>query len=166
MSEAFLAAKSLAEKLEAQWQQQFAKFSCGMIIKDAPDPKGHFEIHVRSGTIVVLCRTATANGWHRIRRLAGKQWDGVAVSVAFEPIRPKDGNYHSPEPVERPCEGCGEPTLNKRLCRDCGIEEALDGAQCSECAQFIFNAWAAKKFGVERAGHSESCSRAGEAEAG
>lgn len=109
MTDAFLTAKSLADDLEAQWQQSFARFSCGMITKEAPDPRQHFEIRVRAGAIVILCRTQQANGWHRIRRRNGKPWSGVPVSVVFEPIKLKSGDYHAPEAVEQDEETGGAP---------------------------------------------------------
>lgn len=85
MSDTFAAAKALADHLESEWQNSFSKYSCGMRIKDAPDPVQHFEVRVRDGAILVLCRTAEANGWHRIRKLHGKNWrHDVKVSVVFE----------------------------------------------------------------------------------
>jgi hypothetical protein len=36
----------------------------------------------------------------------------------------------------RPCQECGEETLNQRLCRDCDIAEMLE--PCSECGHGPF----------------------------
>ena len=40
--------------------------------------------------------------------------------------------------VERACIGCGEPTLNPELCRECDIERSLDRMQCSGCKRMRY----------------------------
>jgi hypothetical protein len=101
VSEPFVVAKALADELARQWVDSFSKREIRgegipVTVKAAPDPKQHFEVRVREGAIVILCRTATANGWHRIRRLHGHATQGVLVRVVFEPMKLADGNYLVP----------------------------------------------------------------------
>lgn len=48
-------------------------------------------------------------------------------------------NPHSTAREERPCERCGERTLNDRYCRDCDIEWCFAMALCRECKTGIYN---------------------------
>jgi hypothetical protein len=40
--------------------------------------------------------------------------------------------------AHRPCEECGEETLNDTLCRDCDITRNLDSMQCSVCKRMRY----------------------------
>jgi len=54
--------------------------------------------------------------------------------------------------VTRPCVVCGEETLNGRLCRDCGIDEAFSHWSRCPCGSLIFNPTA-----VEKQPHAPTC---------
>lgn len=48
-------------------------------------------------------------------------------------------NPHSTARDERPCERCGDPTLNDQYCRDCDIEWCVAMSLCRECKISICN---------------------------
>jgi hypothetical protein len=73
----FEAAKSLAAHLMREWRSPATNTAALR-----KRPRAHFEIRVRDGAIVVVCKTTEAFQSLPIRRVArGVTWRGVRVTV-------------------------------------------------------------------------------------
>ena len=57
----------------------------------------------------------------------------------------------------RPCDACGEETLNPDFCRDCAIEKAFEDMSCAECGSVIFGEMALTVLGLAPYDHRETC---------
>lgn len=83
----FEACKMAGDTLAAEWEEGTGR---GKRMGKFGEPRKHFALTVRNNRIVIRCLTATANGWHRIRRIDRDREAtayGHPIHVVFEPAR-------------------------------------------------------------------------------